>query len=76
MDKIIKLEAEIDLTKDQAETRVKKIEGVWEDFGYFLEATGFLAYQAMKYREWDEDKIIQYSTDYFRKCLADYKVKR
>jgi len=73
----IQLEAEIDFTKTPVETRVKPIEGdPWSDFGYWLEVTGFMAYQAMKYREWDEEKIIKYATDYFRKCINDYKVKR
>lgn len=74
MKDLIKLEGEIDLRQNPPETRIKPIDNnEWDDFGYWLEATGFMAYQAMKYREWDETKIIQYATDYFRKCLKDYK---
>lgn len=73
----IKLEAEIDLTKTPNETRVKPIDNdLWNDFGYWLEVCGFMAYQVMKYREWDEERIIKYTTDYFRKCLNDYKIKK
>ena len=71
---IIKLEAEIDLTTD--ETRVKQISGdMWEDFGFWLEATGFLAWQAMKYKEWNEEKMEEYVKEYIGKCLRDYKLK-
>lgn len=76
MKDLIKLEGEIDLRQETAETRIKPIDGdVWSDFGYWLEATGFMAYQAMKYREWNEEQVIKYATDYFRKCLNDYKIK-
>ena len=44
----IKLEAEIDFTTTPNETRVKPIDGdPWDDFGYWLEVTGFMAYQAV-----------------------------
>jgi|TARA_R100001530_G_scaffold116143_1_gene83175 hypothetical protein len=72
----IKLEGEIDLTVTPNETRIKPIDGdYWNDFGYWLEATGFMAYQAMKYREWSEEEIIKYSADYIKKCIRDYKIK-
>ena len=55
MKKLIKLEAEIDMSTTYSETRVKPIDGdYWNDFGYWLEVTGFMAYQAMKYREWNK----------------------
>lgn len=74
--KKIKLEAEIDMTITPSETRVKPIEGdVWQDFGYWLEVTGFMAYQAMKYREWSEKEILEYTNDYIQKCLKDYRIK-
>jgi len=76
MKEIIKLEAEIDLTKTPQETRVKPIENdIWNDFGYWLEVTGFMAYQAMKYREWNEEKMENYVKDYIGKCIRDYKIK-
>ena len=72
---IIKLEAELDLEKN--ETRVKSIdEDYWVDFGYWLEVTGFMAYQAMKYREWNEEKMIKHIEEYITRCLRDYKIKR
>lgn len=76
-DEIIKLEAEIDLTKNPNETRVKPIDNnCWNDFGYWLEVVGFMAYQAMKYREWSEQQILDYSRQYIEKCIKDYKIKR
>lgn len=79
LETLIKLEAEIDLSKEPAETRVRPNSdgenAMWDDFGYWLEVTGFMAYQAMKYREWNEERIVKYATDYFRKCINDYKIK-
>lgn len=73
---IIKLEAEIDLTKEPNECRVKKVAAdEWMDFGYWLEVCGFMAYQAMKYKEWTEQQILDYSRNYIEKCIKDYKVK-
>lgn len=43
--------------------------------GYWLEVTGFMAYQAMKYKEWNEEQIENYSKDYIGKCIRDYKIK-
>ena len=74
--KKIKLEAEIDFTTVPNETRVKPVEGdPWNDFGYWLEVTGFMAFQAMKYREWNEKRIQDYVAGYIGKCLKDYKIK-
>lgn len=74
--KKIKLEAEIDLTTEPAEVRVvPNDKDPWADFGYWLEVTGFMAYQAMKYREWNEEQILNYSKEYLKKCVKDYKIK-
>lgn len=74
--KKIQLFAELDMTKNPSECRVMPIEkDPWNDFGYWLEVTGFMAYQAMKYREWNEEKILDYSKEYLKKCLHDYKIK-
>ena len=74
MKELIKLEGEIDLTKPDNEVRIKSNDGIWEDFGYWMEATGFMAYQAMKYKEWSEYQMIDYMKDYFVKCLRDYRL--
>ena len=72
----IKVEAEIDLSKDPSECRVKAISGnAWEDFGYWLECSGFMAFTAMKQREWSQAQILDYSREYLEKCLNDYKIK-
>jgi hypothetical protein len=76
MKEIYKLEGEIDLSVEPNETRIKPILGdIWQDFGFWLEATGFMAYQAMKYREWNEEKTAEYVKNYIVKCLKDYKLK-
>lgn len=72
----IQLFAEIDLTKTPNETRVMPIDNdPWNDFGYYLEVVGFMAFQAMKYREWSEEKILDYSLEYLEKCIKDYQFK-
>lgn len=76
MDDLIKLEAELDLRQNPAECRVKPIANdPWDDFGYWLEVTGFMTYQAMKYREWTEEQALEYARNYLEKCLRDYKIK-
>ena len=70
--KIIKIEAEIDLSKDPSECRVKAISGdAWEDFGFYLECTGFMAFTAMKQREWTREQILDYARNYLSKCVDD-----
>lgn len=74
MKEIYKLEGEIDLEKN--ETRIKPIVGEpWQDFGFWLEATGFMAYQAMKVKGWNEEQIAEYSKIFITKCVKDYQVK-
>lgn len=71
----IKLEAEIDLRQKPAETRVKRIDGVWQDWGYFLEVCGFMAYQVMVKNRWSKEKTANYAKKYILKCLGgDYKI--
>lgn len=73
----IQLYAEIDLLKEPNETRVKPIEGdPWNDLGYWLEVTGFMAYQAMKYTEKTPEEIAQYCKEYIGECVMDYKIKK
>lgn len=72
----IQLFAEIDMTVTPNECRVKPIDNdPWNDFGYWLEVTGFMAYQAMKYTEKSEKEILDYARDYLEKCIKDYKIK-
>ena len=76
LNRIIKLEGELDLTIEPNETRIKPISGdPWEDFGYWLEATGFMAYQAMKMREWNDERVAEYAKKFILSCVNDYKVK-
>lgn len=71
----VQLFAELDIKK--GECRVMPIENdPWNDFGYWLEVTGFMAYQAMKYREWNKQQILDYIKEYIEKCIGDYKIKR
>lgn len=73
---VIKIEAEIDLDTTPNEVRVKTVSDPWEDFGYWLEVCGFLSYQAMKYQEWTEEQILDYTRHYLQNCLKDYKIKK
>jgi len=73
---IIKLEAELDTTKQPCECRIKAIENPWMDFGYFLEATAFLAVLAMKQKARSKKEILQYIRDYCERAMSDYDKQR
>lgn len=58
------------------ETRIQPTTGdPWVDFGYWLEATSFMAKQAMEVQGWDEKKIKTYMREYFDKAVGDYEIK-
>lgn len=73
MKEIIKLEAEIDLTKTPNEVKVKAIEDIWMDFGYWLEVGGFMVSQAAGYKEKTIDEMVMYAANYLKKAAEDYK---
>jgi len=72
----------IDLTKEPVETYVKPItDNVWQDWAFWLEICGFVAYKALKYKqdkgEWETDEsIAEYAKQYIKKCLNDYTIKK
>ncbi len=68
----IELKATLDLIRD-AVFIVPNLGDIWEDFGYWLEVTGFMTAQTMKYKNWGEIRMIFYVIRYFRKCFKDYK---
>ena len=71
---IIKLEAELDLTKTPCEIRVKEIESIWMDFGYWLEVGGFMVRNVAKYKEQPIDEVVMYAADYLKMAAEDYKI--
>ncbi len=73
---IIELHAVINMTKRPNECRVQAIENPWTDFGYFLEATSFLAVLAMKQRAKSKKEILQYIRDYCERAMSDYDKQR
>jgi hypothetical protein len=73
---IIKLSGEIDTSTTPSETRIQPTTGdPWVDFGYWLEATSFMARQAMDAQDWDEKKIKEYMQKYFDEAINDYALK-
>ncbi len=72
---LIRLQADIKVIKDgSAEVAVVPTTGdIWTDFGYWLEATAFMAYQAAQSKNWPNEKILQYCNDYLAKAIKDYK---
>ena len=73
---VIKLSGEIDMSANPTEIRIKPTKGdPWVDFGYWLEATSFMAKQAMNIQEWDVNQMKKYMADYFDSALQDYEVK-
>ena len=75
MKDLIKLKAEIDLTKNPAECRVKPVDDPWQDFKYYLEVTGFMLRNAAKYTESPMDNIIEHAIDHLKKAAEDYKIQ-
>ena len=74
--KPIRIEAEIDLSIEPNECRIKAIHGSpWEDLGYWLEAVGWLATSAAKEKGMTNDEMADYARNYILKCLKDYKPK-
>jgi len=75
--KTIRLSAEIDMSVDPNETRVQPNTGdPWIDFGFWLEAVSFMAYQAMRAQGWNEKQIKAYIHDYLDKTLNTYTIKK
>ena len=73
MEEIIKLEAEIDLSKTPNEVRVKAAGNIWEDFGYWLEVGSFMVSQAAGYKEKTIDEMVTYAANYLKTAAEDYK---
>jgi len=72
-----KIQIEAELQLDNNEVFVKTNTGDdWLDFGLWLEVTGFMAYQAMRNKEWSKEKMAEYVRSYILKTLEDYKVKK
>lgn len=47
-------------------------EDPWADLGYWLEATAFLASQAMQQKDMNQEEIAEYCKNYITKALVDY----
>jgi len=74
---MLKLQGEIDTASKPAEIRITPTSGnVWEDFGYWLEAVNFMAYQAMLSQGWDKQQILDYIHDYLAESLEDVSLKK
>lgn len=72
----IKLSGVIDTNIQPAEIRIKPSSGdTWEDFGYWLEAVNFMAYQAMLKQGMTKAEMIQYISKYLNESIDDIKVK-
>lgn len=73
----IRLEAEIDLSVEPAECRIKRLpdDSPWHDLGYWLEAVGWLATAAAREKNMPPEEMADYCRQYILKCLNDYKPK-
>ena len=70
---IVKLSGEIDITNNI--TRINPTSGdLWKDFGYWMEATSFMAKQAMLNNGWSEAQMKKYIQDYLDKAFVTYAV--
>jgi hypothetical protein len=69
----IKLSGEIDVPNNIV--KINPTSGdQWKDFGYWMEATSFMAKQAMLNKGWDETQMKKYIQDYIDKAFVTYTV--
>jgi hypothetical protein len=72
----IKLSGVIDTNIQPTEIRIKPTTGdAWEDFGHWLEAINFMAYQAMLQQGMTKEEMIRYISKYLDEALEDINVK-
>jgi len=77
LNKVYKIEAELDLTKEPSEIKVRPVVGdPFGDLGFWLEVTGFMAHNAMKYKEWNKKQMMEHIVDSFSQTLDDYQIKK
>lgn len=70
---IIELSGKIDIPNNLI--RVDPSSGdQWTDFGYWLEATSFMAKQAMLNKGWSEVQMKKYIRDYLEKAFVTYSI--
>lgn len=72
-DGIIKLSGKIDMPNN-----IVKIDPTsgdqWKDFGYWLEATSFMAKQAMLNKGWSEAQMKEYIQTYLEEAFVTYSI--
>lgn len=74
--KIVKLTGEIDKSVLPVEIRIKPTTGdAWTDFGYWLEALNFMAYQAALEQGWNKKQTLDYVMKYLDKSFDDINAK-
>ena len=66
---IIKLQAEVQFNKKHAVNVFASHPDFWTDFGYWIEAMGFITYRAMKYQEWPKEKILKHVSEQLGVCI-------
>ncbi len=69
----VKLSGTIDTTSGIVKI-TSTTEDQWTDFGYWLEATSFMAKYAMVDKGWSEDKMKKYVQKYLDKAFTTYSV--
>ena len=74
-DKKYKIEIELDLTKNQSQTKIKKVKDPWFDLGLILEALGAMIDIAAKYTERTKEEVSDYCKDYIDRMKDDYRTK-
>ena len=72
-DQIVTLSGEIDIPNNIIKIKPTS-DDQWLDFGYWLEATSFMAKQAMLNQGWSEAEMKKYVQDYLDKAFVTYDV--
>lgn len=66
---LIKLQAEVQSDKKHAVNVFASHPDFWTDFGYWIEAMGFITYRAMKYQEWSKEKMLKHVSEQLGTCI-------
>ncbi len=48
----------------------------WDDLGYWIEVTSFIAAHAMREKGMKRDEVVEYCADYIRKAIDDYNLSQ
>lgn len=73
---VIKIQADVEFSKANAVKVYSSHPDFWTDFGFWVQAFGFMTYRAMKYQEWSQDKMLKHVSAELGKCIEAHILKK